>query len=298
MKKNIEKGTLLHNVSLKPLTVWQIGGPAEKLYWPNDLADLQQFMPTLPANEPLTWIGIGSNVLVDDNGIPGTVILTQGALQTLELLDNGLIRAEAGVSCAQVARFAARHKVGIGAEFLAGIPGSIGGALFMNAGCFGNETWNQVEQVETMNHRGETSLRDKSEFTSHYRHIDGLADHEWFAAGYFKFAAGDSTESLNTIKEMLAKRYSTQPANEPCCGSVFRNPPGNYSAKLIESLGLKGYQIGQAQISEKHANFIINRGNASSEDVKALMKHIQEQVASKYDIQLIPEVKILPQPQI
>lgn len=298
MKRNIEKGKLCHNVSLRPFTVWQIGGPAEKLYWPPDVADLQRFLTTLPESEALTWLGIGSNVLIDDKGIPGTVILTQGGLQKLVLLDDGLIRAEAGTSCAQVARFAARHKTGIGAEFLAGIPGSIGGALFMNAGCFGNETWNQVVKVETINHKGEITLRHKAEFVSHYRHIEGLSKNEWFVAGYFKFDSGDSTNSLNTIKEMLAKRYSTQPASEPCCGSVFRNPPGNYSAKLIESLGLKGYQIGQAQVSEKHANFIINRGGASSEDVKALMKYIQEQVAIKYGLELIPEVKILPQSHV
>lgn len=294
MKKNIEKGKLLRNVPLKPFTVWQIGGPAEKLYWPKDKADLQRFLATLPEQEPLTWLGIGSNVLIDDKGIPGTVIVTQGALQDLSFLDDKLIRAESGVSCAQVARFAARNQVGKGAEFLAGIPGSIGGALFMNAGCFGNETWNQVVKVETIDRHGDITVRDKSEFTSHYRHVDGLTPDEWFVAGYFQFDQNDPADSMATIKEMLAKRHNTQPANEPCCGSVFRNPPGNYSAKLIESLGLKGYQVGGAQISDKHANFIINRGNASAEDVRTIMKHIQAQVREKYDIDLIPEVRILP----
>lgn len=294
MKKNIAKGQLHYNVSLKPMTVWQIGGAAEKLYWPKDLNDLGQLLKQLPPSEPITWLGIGSNVLIDDAGIQGTVIITAGALQTLTLQVDGSVRAEAGVSCAQVARFAARNGIGKGAEFLSGIPGSIGGALFMNAGCFGNETWNQVVKVETMNRQGEITLRDRSEFTSHYRHIDGLNHDEWFVAGYFQFEACDAKMSMDLIKEMLNKRYLSQPANEPCCGSVFRNPPNHYSAQLIESLGLKGYQIGQAQISDKHANFIINRGNATSEEVKSLMKYIQEQVKKHYGIQLIPEVKILP----
>ena len=293
-KQQITKGQLQHNVSLKPFTIWQVGGVAEKLYWPLNLEDLQSFLTTVPPDEPLTWLGVCSNVLIEDSGIPGTVIITQGALADLSLADDGLIRAEAGVSCAQLARFAARAGVGQGAEFFAGIPGSIGGALYMNAGCFGNETWCQTTQVQTINRDGLISLRDKASFTPHYRHIDGLAPQEWFISGYFKFANCDTAQSMHTIKDLLAQRYRTQPANQPCCGSVFRNPPGKHSAQLIDSLGLKGYRMGDAQISEKHANFIINRGHATAADIKAVMQHIQTTVAKAYDIQLMPEVKIIP----
>ena len=151
MKRDVTRGECQHNVCLKSFTTWHIGGTAEKLYWPHNLQDLQHFIAKVPAGEPITWLGLGSNTLVDDAGIKGTVIITQGALAEISLTPEGYIRAEAGISCAQAARFAAKHEHGLGAEFLAGIPGTIGGALFMNAGCFGSETWDRVVGVEVMN---------------------------------------------------------------------------------------------------------------------------------------------------
>lgn len=292
MKQRLSKGEINRNIPLAQFTTWQIGGPAERLYIPQDLTDLPHFLKTLPEDEPITWLGIGSNVLISDEGIKGTVIITQGALNNLTQ-EGEVFRAEAGVSCAQVARFAARQNLGGKAEFLAGIPGSIGGALLMNAGCFGNETWNQVIKVETINRQGEINIRDRSEFISHYRHIEGLGEDEWFVAGYFQFESAPMAQSMLLIKEKLQKRHETQPANEPCCGSVFRNPPGHHSAKLIQDLGLKGYQIGGIQVSEKHANFMINRGGATAQDVKALMQHVQTEVKKAYGIELVAEVRVL-----
>jgi len=254
---------------------------------------LQQFLLQCDQDEPLTWIGLGSNILVSDAGLPGTVILTQGVLNELSVVDGQMVRVEAGVSCAQAARFAARHGIGKGGEFLAGIPGTIGGALFMNAGAFGGETWDRVIAVDTINREGKITRRKKSAFTFGYRFCRGLAVDEWFVAGYFQFTAGDSQQSLQKIKDLLQRRADTQPTGEPTCGSVFRNPPGDHAARLIESVGLKGYQIGGAQISQKHANFIVNTGAATAEDVRALIAHIQHTVFEQCAVRLTPEVQLL-----
>jgi len=293
MKRDVIKGVCQSGVDLKPFNTWHIGGKAERLFWPKDLHDLERFMATLPDDEPVTWLGLGSNTLVDDVGIAGTVIITQGALQDIAVQGDGTIRAEAGVSCAQLARFAAKQEQGVCAEFLAGIPGTVGGALFMNAGCFGGETWNRVVAVDVINHRGEVTRRSADKFKWGYRHIKGLADDEWFVAGVFKFEQGPGAESLATIKTLLSQRASSQPTGQPCCGSVFRNPEGDHAGRLIESLALKGYQVGGAVVSGKHANFIINTDNASSQDVLGVIEHIREQVKTKYSIDLMTEMKHL-----
>jgi UDP-N-acetylmuramate dehydrogenase len=291
MKRQLEKGKLMHEVALAPYTYWQIGGNAEKLYNPLNLQDLQQFLKTLPLGEKLTWLGLGSNVLVPDEGLPGTVIITQGGLMGLELIAPDIIRAEAGVACAQVARFAARHNL-VGGEFLAGIPGTVGGALNMNAGAFGGETWRSVHAVQTIDREGNVQERKPEEFKIAYREVHGL-NGQWFVAGIFKFQAGDGKEGMEKIKSMLEKRAQTQPANEPSCGSTFRNPPGDFAGRLIETTGLKGLRHGNAQVSEKHANFIVNKGGATAADVAALIKEVRQKVYEKHGVWLQPEVHIL-----
>jgi UDP-N-acetylmuramate dehydrogenase len=289
-KREISKGQIHTQVSMKPFTSWHIGGEADRLYWPVNLADLQQFLKTLPLDEPLTWIGLGSNVLVSDQGIAGTTIITQGVLKEMTLIAPTRIRAEAGLSCAQVARFAAKNNL-VNGEFLAGIPGTIGGALLMNAGAFGGETWERVSQVETLDRQGKITLHPASDFTFGYRHISGLKEGEWFVAAHFDFTPGDGQDSLAKIKALLERRAETQPTGEPSCGSVFRNPPGDYSARLIENAGLKGHTIGEAQVSMKHANFIINIGNATAQDTLALVRLVQQTVLEKTGITLHPEFK-------
>ncbi len=296
MSRKINPGELYTHIELDSLTTWKMGGTADRLYRPKNLQDLQEFLKKLylqNPQEPITWLGMGSNVLIRDGGIRGTVILTQGALSELTC-DGELIRAEAGVASAQVARFAAKHNL-INGEFLAGVPGSIGGALMMNAGAFGGETWRHVIQVETIDRQGVIRIREPKEFIPQYREVSGLKPDEWFIAGHFKFEEGDGHEGLEKIKSLLAKRADTQPTGEPCCGSVFRNPPGNYAAQLIESSGLKNFKLGQMQISQKHANFFINTGGAKASDAEKLIKTVQEKVLAVHGIYLQPEVKFIGQ---
>jgi UDP-N-acetylmuramate dehydrogenase len=285
------RGKLSHDAMLAKFTSWRIGGPAECLYQPADLDDLIIFLQHLPTEEPLTWLGLGSNTLIRDGGITGTVIVTQACLTGLKQLDEHTIRAEAGVACPAFARFAARLNLE-GNEFLAGIPGTVGGALAMNAGCHGGETWDIVQAVEVINRRGEHFIRSPEEFQINYRSVIGRPD-EWFVAGHFRLQQGVKETALERIRSLLAHRTATQPTSEPNCGSVFRNPPGDYAARLIESCGLKGKQIGDASISTKHANFIINHGAATASDIEALIELVKTEIKTTYGINLIREVHIL-----
>ena len=286
------QGTLLHNETLADYTTWRVGGPAAKMYKPADTADLGQFLKQIPETEPILWLGLGSNSLIKDTGFSGTVILTQGCLKGLSLVSEDTIKVDAGVSCASMARFSARNNLS-GGEFWAGIPGTMGGALRMNAGCHGGETWDSVIEIHTMTRQGEVRIRKPQEFEVSYRHVLGL-ENEWFVSALFKLTPGDKEHSLQVIRDLLAVRANTQPTNEYNCGSVFRNPPGNYAAKLIESCGLKGFSIGHAMVSTKHANFIINHeGRAKASDIEALIHLVQTKVCEQTDIKLMQEVHVI-----
>ena len=285
------RGQLLRNEPLSQYTSWRTGGPADILFIPADLDDLSRFMKQLPKELPLTWLGLGSNTLVRDRGIEGAVVITQGALANMAQLSPDIIRAEAGVSAAQLARYSARLGT-TGLEFMAGIPGTVGGALAMNAGCFGGETWRFVKAVETINRNGEIKIRPAEEFKVAYRHVTRNHD-EWFVAGHFMLKPGDKEQSLNQIRELLEKRNQSQPTGTANCGSVFRNPPNNYAGHLIESCGLKGTNLGGALVSPKHANFIINENGATSNDIEKLIKQVRGVVEEKTGVELIPEVHII-----
>ncbi len=285
------RGELIRDELLSRHTTWRVGGPARTFYRPADSADLIEFLHQLPGEESLLWLGLGSNLLVRDAGFRGTVIATQGRLEALELKGEGLIRAEAGVACAKVARFAAREGL-CGAEFLAGIPGTMGGALAMNAGAFGGETWEQVVMVETVDRHGEVRERRPDEFEIGYRSVKGQ-EGEWFLATWIKLSAGDVSAAQERIRQLLAKRSATQPVGLPSCGSVFRNPEGDHAARLIETAGLKGTRIGGACVSEKHANFIINEGGASAQDIEQLIRKVQNEVEAVHGVRLQTEVKIV-----
>lgn len=261
------------------------------MYFPADRADLQTFLATLPAMEPVFWIGLGSNLLVRDGGIRGTVIYTRGRLKEMTLLEDDLVYVEAGVPCAHVARFCADAGLA-GAEFLVGIPGTMGGALKMNAGAFGSETWEFVESVEMIDAAGRTTLRTPDDFDIAYRAVRTPA-REWFAAARLRLVKGSKAASLEKIRELLARRAETQPTNQATCGSVFKNPPGSHAARLIEAAGLKGFCIGGACISEKHANFIINTGTATATEIEALIEHVRAEVAAREGIKLQSEVCIV-----
>jgi len=282
------KGTLLKNESLAKYTSWRVGGPAEKMYLPEDRDDLIEFLKTLPKAENVYWLGLGSNLLVRDGGIKGTIINTRGRLKEMKLIDAGKVYVEAGVPCAHVAKFCMGLGLS-GAEFLAGIPGTMGGALKMNAGAFGGETWNIVDSVEMINTNGKVTTRAVDEFEIAYRSVRGLTD-EWFISVELKLTQGESEISQQKIKALLEQRGLTQPTNKPTCGSVFKNPTGDYAARLIEACGLKGYEIGGACVSTKHANFIENTGHATAADIEALIKYVQQQVKQHHDISLNTEV--------
>lgn len=288
------QGALIKQASLAEYTSWRVGGKAKQLYQPKDVQDLSCFLRSLPENEDVIFLGLGSNLLVRDGGLNATVILTQGCLMAVNAYgSDNLVQVQAGVSCAQAARFSARQSL-TGIEFLVGVPGTIGGALAMNAGCFGGETWDHVVQVETIDRKGVIRTRTPDMFDIAYREVK-KPQSEWFVSATFQLSAGDKQVSLAKIRELLDKRAETQPTNQPSCGSVFRNPPGTYSAKLIENCGLKGYQIGGAQVSPKHANFIVNTGNATAADIESLISYVAEKVKIQHEIDLIREVHIIGQ---
>ena len=270
---------------------WRAGGKADRFYVPSSVAHLSAFLKQLPHKEPLLFVGLGSNLLVRDGGFRGTVILMHSAELRPEMRD-GLLYAAAGVAAPKVARFAATQQRA-GAEFLAGIPGTVGGALAMNAGCYGSETWDVVEKVSTLDRSGTLHERNKTEFEIGYRHCHFPAE-EWFVAAFFRLPAGDGEASRARIKELLAKRIATQPLSLPNAGSVFRNPPGDHAARLIESCGLKGLARGGASVSDKHANFIVNpKGVARAADIEWLIQEVRKRVFEKTGIELIPEVRIV-----
>jgi UDP-N-acetylmuramate dehydrogenase len=207
--------------------------------------------------------------------------------------DRGLIYAQAGVAAPKLARFAANHDL-VGGEFWAGIPGTVGGAIAMNAGCYGSETWDKLVQVQTLDRQGQLNERLPDEYATGYRHAAlKSGQQEWFIGGWFRLAYGDGEASRERIKDLLKKRIASQPLNLPNAGSVFRNPPGDFAARLIEQCGLKGFRIGDAQVSEKHANFIVNLGNATATDIERLIEHVEDTVEMRSNVRLIREVRII-----
>jgi UDP-N-acetylmuramate dehydrogenase len=283
-------GRVQFDVPLSKHTSWHAGGPADLYFSPRDLNDLAAFLRQLPQDVPVMWIGLGSNLLVRDGGIRGAVVATHGALGSIERKSANLIRSEAGVPCARVARQCVKWGLGP-AEFFAGIPGTLGGALAMNAGAWGEETWRYVVEIETLDRRGMRHTRQPSEYTVGYRSVQGPAD-EWFTAAQLRFERKPEAHA-DAIRELLDKRRETQPIGEWSCGSVFTNPPGDHAARLIESANLKGFRIGDASVSQKHANFIINHGSARAADIEALIQHVQRTVAEVHGVKLHTEVRIV-----
>lgn len=283
-------GEIRNNEPMSQHTSWRAGGPAEIFFRPDSLDGLSQFLRSLDTSVPVFWFGLGSNLLVRDGGLPGVVISASGLFTTIERTADHVASAGASIPCTQLARQCIRWELGP-AEFFAGIPGLLGGALAMNAGAHGSETWERVRSVRTIDRYGEVRHRFPQEYEIAYRSVRG-PDDEWFIEAELEFEPGVAS-SMDTLKDMLARRKETQPLGLPSCGSVFRNPPGDHAARLIEASGLKGCRIGEAEVSEKHANFIINRGEASALDIENLIRHVQQTVADQTGIELIPEVCIV-----
>ncbi len=284
---------VLRDVPLAAHTSWRVGGPADLYFVPRDLRDLGAFLRQLPPQVPLLWIGLGSNLLVRDGGFRGAVIGTHGALGNIARIDESTVHAEAGVACARIARHCAQWNLGP-AEFFAGIPGTLGGALAMNAGAWGGETWRQVIEVDAIDRRGTVHTRSPAEYRIGYRSVQG-PEGEWFVAARLRFTPGHQG-AAEAIRQMLEQRKRTQPIGERSCGSVFTNPPGDHAARLIDAAGLKGTCIGDACVSEKHANFIVNRGAARAADIEALIQRVRDTVAAKFGVALTPEVRVVGEP--
>jgi len=290
------RGVLRLNEPMARHVSWRAGGAAARAYAPADHNDLAAFLGTLPEGEPVCFVGLGSNLLVRDGGYRGTVVLMHSSHGAMRI-EGDTVYAEASVACPKVARFAATQGLE-GAEFLAGIPGTVGGALAMNAGCYGSETWDVVARALTISRAGKLSERSATEFQTRYRHVElrgsNLGEEEWFLAAWFRFRPGDEKRARARIKELLAKRIAAQPLALPNAGSVFRNPPGDHAARLIEACGLKGCRIGGALISEKHANFIVNpKRKARAADIEALIARARQTVKDRFGIELVPEVRIV-----
>ena len=320
LARMVERPTIHGEIRLKePMAKhvsWRAGGSVDRAYFPVDLEDIRAFLSTVPPEEPVYFVGLGSNLLVRDGGLRGTVVFTHWALRDIALgaasATEGELIVAAGIAAPKVARFAALNDL-VGAEFLAGIPGTIGGALAMNAGCYGGETWDVVRQVTTMDHSGATHERAPSQYRLGYRSVARRCQQiaavpavspvqrrtrldEWFVSTVVGLKRGDGAESRAKVKELLARRIASQPLGEPNAGSVFRNPPDAYAARLIEACGLKGRAIGGALISPKHANFIVNTGHATAADIEALIDLVQSAVRQKFQIELEREVRIVGEP--
>jgi UDP-N-acetylmuramate dehydrogenase len=306
------QGTLRHDEPMAKHVSWRAGGRARVFYQPASLPDLCAFLRTRTPEEAILFVGLGSNLLVRDGGFDGAVVFTHHALTGIAEVKTGdrpllinralspvlrpTFSAGAGVPAPHLARYVAKHG-GAGAEWMAGVPGTVGGALAMNAGCYGGETWNHVIAAETVDRNGNLWLRTPADYELGYRHV-ALREkkEEWFVSGIFVFERGEEAPSMAAMRKLLSKRVASQPLNQPNAGSVFRNPEGDHAARLIESIGLKGFAIGGAQVSPKHANFIVNTGEATARDIESLVDHVQAEVLAKTGVQLVREVRIVGAP--
>lgn len=291
--REAKSGSVLRDEPMSRHTSWRVGGPADVYFRPASVPELRAFLRDLAPEEPLTWTGLGSNLLVRDGGIRGVVINTLNLRADIETLADGQIRVGSGVPCTRLARFCVRANLGP-AAFFAGIPGTLGGALAMNAGAFGGETWDSVVRVETIDRAGNLHTRDATQYEVGYRQVRGHRG-EWFLAAVLKFES-DVAEGMQAIRDLVAKRRESQPIGQPSCGSVFRNPPGGFAAKLIEEAGLKGTHIGGAMVSTKHANFIVNTGHATAADIEQLIDVVRAKVSEATGISLELEARLVGEP--
>ena len=261
------------------------GGLASEFFAPQDVNQLSNHLKK--NKKKVMFIGLGSNLLIRDSGFDGLIIHTKHLKNIC--FDNRVIEADAGATLAKLSRFAGANNK-YGAEFLSAIPGSVGGALAMNAGAFGSETWEYVTSVKTIDNNGNIQQRLPDDFAVSYRSVKPKHNHEFFISAEFDF---NQAEKNIEARDLLDKRNASQPIGLPSCGSVFKNPEDNFAAKLIEACDLKGFCVGGACVSNKHANFIINQNSASAKDIEELIKHIKETVANTHSVALEPELVII-----
>jgi UDP-N-acetylmuramate dehydrogenase len=294
------RGQLLRGETLAPFTWFRVGGPAEVLFLPADAQDLAQFLAALPNDIPVLPIGVGSNLIVRDGGVSGVVIRLAGrAFAQIEALEGARVKAGAGALDAMVAKASAKAGVA-GLEFYAGIPGTIGGALTMNAGCYGRETKDVLIEATVITRAGETVVIPAEAFGFTYRH-NALPDGLIFLDATYQGTPDDPAAITARMAEITAKREASQPIREKTGGSTFKNPIGpdgqKLSAwKLNDEAGMRGRRRGGAQVSEKHANFLINTGDAAAADIEGLGEDVRAAVKAKHGIELEWEIKRIGRP--
>jgi len=283
-------GKVLLSEPLKKYTSLQIGGPVDYYFEPVDKEDGMNIIGYLQKQDvPFVAIGKGSNLLVSDEGFHGAVVNMESSLKSI-YAEGPRIIAEAGVTLIRFVDFCIKHSLK-GVEMLAGIPGTIGGAVIMNAGAYGSEISNYLIDAEIIR-KGSIVVLKKDEIGFSYRHVSLQSDDVVLSAS-FQLPTGNSSELMKIRNDLILQRNKKHPVNLPNCGSVFKNPTGTPAAKFIEEAGMKGTKSGNAQISEKHANFIVNLGGASSGDVIDLIIEARKTVQEKFGIKLELEVKIL-----
>ena len=273
-------------------TSFRIGGGAEVMAFPKNPEELSQLLKKsrLLDTEPVI-LGAGTNVLAPDAGVPGLIICLKDCLDGMERLDETHIRVMAGVTMARAAVFAAKNGLS-GLEFAHGIPGTVGGGVYMNAGAYGGEIGQVCESVELMDAEGNLSFFTNGEMEFSYRHSVLEERRAVVVSAVFRLSPRDPEQIKERMKELLSKRTASQPLNLPSAGSAFKRPAGGYAAALIDQVGLKGFRVGGAAISEKHAGFAVNMGNATADDVKQLLRQVSDRVYEATGIRLEPEVRI------
>lgn len=273
-------------------TSFRIGGPAELMVFPESAEELSEiFKVSNLLDCKITILGAGTNVLAPDEGMDGVVVCLKDALDFMELLEDSRIRVAAGVTMARAAVFACNHKLS-GFEFAHGIPGTVGGGVYMNAGAYGGEIAQVCESVEVMAHDGSVRILSADEMQFSYRHSRLEDDGGIVISAVFKLIPGDEAEIRSKMQELMQKRRNSQPLDLPSAGSAFKRPVGGFAAALIDQAGLKGFRVGDAAVSEKHAGFVVNLGEATAADVKALLVAVADCVEGKSGIRLEPEVRI------
>ena len=279
---------ILKNESMSKHTSWRIGGNADYFFQPKNFDEIQEVLSNLNDKIPIYMIGLGSNILVKDSGIRGLVICTKDMKEKIKLINNKVF-VPCSIKCGELTRFGIEHKLSP-TVFFSGIPGTIGGALAMNAGAFGFETWDYVESIKLINSSGQIEIRSREQFEIGYREVS-FSDQEFFLEACFIFK--NQAHSKDELRKIVSVRKEKQPIGEKNCGSVFKNTKDYFAGELIEKAGLKGLRIGGAEISNKHANFINNLEDASSRDIEELINKVIKEVEAKFKVQLEKEVRIL-----
>ena len=286
---------LFADAPLRFHTTFRIGGPADLLFYPRNTDEVQKIICMAKEyGEPITLLGNGSNILVRDGGIRGLVIRFGRKMADIRREGTNII-VGAGALLRDVAAFAQKNSLS-GLEFACGIPGSIGGAIFMNAGAYDDEMKSVVVSVKTVSPDGDIRLYSSDELDFGYRHSIFQNSDEAICETRLHLRAADRNTILERMEDLNYRRESKQPLSYPSAGSTFKRPPGYFAGTLIEQTGLKGLTVGGAQVSQKHAGFIINIGNATAQDVQQLITAVQKRVSTKHGVQLFPELRIIGEP--